>query len=57
MTDTSNISTGVASAVAAVKADLPVVEAEYGFVRANWGKLSTIVVGAGTIGFLIGFLL
>lgn len=37
-----------------VKQDLSKVETEYGFVRANWGKLSIIVIAAAVVGVLIG---
>jgi hypothetical protein len=42
------------SAKAEARKKLAEAVAQYGFVRANWGKLSTITVGAIAIGFLAG---
>lgn len=39
------------------KTDLSTVEAELGFVKANWGKLSTIVVASAIVGAVIGHIL
>jgi hypothetical protein len=37
--------------------DLQKVEAEYGFVRQNWTKLSLIIVASALIGIAIGHFL
>lgn len=47
----------VPTVLADVKADAAKAVTEYSFVRANWGKLSIIVVAAASVGFLIGFVL
>lgn len=37
-----------------VKTDASKLEAEVGFVRANWGKLSAVIIIAVAIGIAIG---
>ena len=47
----------VSTVVAAAKADVAVAQTELSFVKANWGKLSIIVVAAAAVGFVVGWLL
>lgn len=49
----------LSTVVAAVEANSSVAKAavELSFVRANWGKLSIIVVAAAAVGFVVGWLL
>jgi len=44
--------TQVQSAVAATEAAAATAKAEVSFVRANWGKLSAVVVAAFVLGFI-----
>jgi hypothetical protein len=53
----TDVVTEVKAAAAAVAPTVAKGEAELGFVRANWGKLSAIVVAAAAIGFVVGTIL
>lgn len=53
----SAASSKVASVVATASADVSKAVTEYGFVRANWGKLSIIVVAAAAVGAIVGHIL
>ena len=44
----------VSTVVAAAKADVAVAQTELSFVKANWGKLSAIVVAAAVVGAIVG---
>jgi len=44
----------VDTATAKARKELGDAVAQYGFLRANWGKVSTIVVAGVAIGFLAG---
>ena len=61
MTDTTQVAAAVATeaktVVADVTADVAKVTAEVPFVKANWGKVSAIVVGSAVVGFILGHLL
>lgn len=46
-----------AGIVSAASADVAKAVSSYDFVKANWGKVSIVVVGAASIGALIGHIL
>ncbi len=53
----AGVATKAASVVSTATADVQKAVVEYGFVRANWGKLSIIVVAAAIVGFIVGHVL
>jgi hypothetical protein len=48
------VSATVGAGVAAAREKLALAVLQYGFLRANWGKLSAIVVTAMVIAFALG---
>ena len=53
----AKVEAAAAPAVAVVSADVAKAATELSFVRANWGKLSAIVVAAAVVGAIVGHVL